>query len=550
MSARHELPISAEEDVAVVDTITKSHTGEVQVAVVAPDRKDEPLVTRKELWSYYLYYNGDNGVGPNGYSMTLFQSLATSAGYDPVKGPGSSCTAADASGQCVLPWGNGTKAVSSIVLVSNGVSFAIMTAIFTTIGSAADYGTFGRWLLFVITVICWGAQFASMSLTSPSRWGAAMALYMIGFVTYGATLVFYAAVFPRLARNTPHARRLREKYENGEIAAEEYEREESLEKNRISNISTTHSNIGYIVTLCLNLSLLLPLQNNPLVDNYTLVLTNAYWVITGIWWFIFQEPRPGPPLPKDEHYITIGWKQIWIAFKQYKKLPYTFIYLVAFFLLADGLNTTGTLISICQNDKFSFSFLQNTYLGLAQAITSTASTLGFWYIQRYWKISTKKMFVVTNVVTIFIPLWGMIGIWTNKFGFHNVWEFWAYNVVFGLFQAPYYAFSQTMMAELTPPGFDNMFFGLFGLSNRASSMIGPNVIQAIINNTGDNWKGFPFLFALCTAASLVIWFGVDITTGRRDAVAWAEKHRTYAETGIYTEEEDESVDAKEYGKRA
>jgi hypothetical protein len=25
-------------------------------------------------------------------------------------------------------------------------------------------------------------------------------------------------------------------------------------------------------------------------------------------------------------------------------------------------------------------------------------------------------FVVTNVVTILIPLWGMIGIWTNKFG--------------------------------------------------------------------------------------------------------------------------------------
>lgn len=33
-----------------------------------------------------------------------------------------------------------------------------------------------------------------------------------------------------------------------------------------------HSNIGYIVTLAMNLSLLLPLANNPLVDNYTLVL--------------------------------------------------------------------------------------------------------------------------------------------------------------------------------------------------------------------------------------------------------------------------------------
>lgn len=65
--------------------------------------------------------------------------------------------------------------------------------------------------------------------------------------------------------------------------------------------------------------------------------------------------------------------------------------LFALLITLQGLNTTGTLISICQNDKFNFSFLQNTYLGLAQAITSTISTLGFWYIQRYWKISTKKM---------------------------------------------------------------------------------------------------------------------------------------------------------------
>ncbi|THH11038.1 hypothetical protein EW146_g8182 [Bondarzewia mesenterica] len=505
----------------VVDDKSGEALEDIAIPVTAPLSREEPIVTRKELWSYYLYYNGDNGVGPNGYSMTLFQSLATSAGYDPIRGPGSSCLDADASGRCVLPWRSGTKAVSSIVLVANGYEdilacMQIMTMIFTTIGSAADYGTFGRWLLLIIT-------------------GAAMGLYIVGFVTYGATLVFYAAIFPRLARNTPHARALKDKLDSGEIPAEVYEQEESLEKNKISNISTAHSNIGYIFTLAFNLSLLLPLASNPKVNNYTLVLTNGYWVLTGIWWFIFQQPRPGPSLPKGESNLTIGWKQVWIALKQYKKLPYTFIYLCAFFLFADGLNTTGTLISICQNDKFSFSFLQNTYLGLAQAITSTASTFGFWYIQRYWKISTKKMFVITNVVTILIPLWGMIGIWTTKFGFHNVWEFWAYNVVSGLFQAPYYAFSQTMMAELTPPGFDNMFFGLFGLSNRASSMIGPNVIQAIINNTGDNWKGFPFLFSLCTAASIVIWFGVDVTKGRRAAVVWAEERREKSQNGTLAE---------------
>ena len=33
-----------------------------------------------------------------------------------------------------------------------------------------------------------------------------------------------------------------------------------------------HSNVGYIVTLALNLSLLLPQMSNPKVNNYVLVL--------------------------------------------------------------------------------------------------------------------------------------------------------------------------------------------------------------------------------------------------------------------------------------
>lgn len=64
------------------------------------------------------------GVGP-GYSMTLFQMLANAAGYDPVRGPGSSCNSSNASGQCVVPWVGGTKAVSSVVLIANGASFAV-----------------------------------------------------------------------------------------------------------------------------------------------------------------------------------------------------------------------------------------------------------------------------------------------------------------------------------------------------------------------------------------------------------------------------------------
>ncbi|KDQ15698.1 hypothetical protein BOTBODRAFT_31584 [Botryobasidium botryosum FD-172 SS1] len=485
---------------------------------------DGPVVTKKELISYWLYINGDSGNGPVYYSSTIFQSLASAAGYDSTYGPDTPCDSYN-SDTCVVPWGGGTKVVSSVVLLSNGLTFMFLTIIFTTLGSAADYGNVGRWLLLGLTIICWAAQYASVALVAPDSWKWAMALYMISCISYGATLIFYIANFPRLARNTPQTRELREKYEKGEIKFEEYEVEESLERNRISNWVTINNNIGIFACYVLNLAVLLPLADNERVDNYVLVLCNSYWVLTGIWWFVFQQPRPGPPVPKGSNGFTIGLKQVWQAIRQFRQLPNTFIYLVAFFLLADGINTTISLVLIVQNDKYQFSFLQNTYLGMVQGASSVVACVACLYIQRYFKISAKRMLGFTNVASVLIPLWGMIGIWTTKFGLHNSWEFWAVNVAFGLFQAPYYAFSQTVMAELCPPGYDNMFFGLFGFSNVASSAIGPTVIQEIIEATGSNWYGFPFLFGLCLVSTLVIWVFVDVKKGKRDAVKWAEARR-------------------------
>ena len=57
-------------------------------------------------------------------------------------------------------------------------------------------------------------------------------------------------------------------------------------------------------------------------------------------------------------------------------------------------------------------------------------------------------------------------------------------------------------------------------------MIGPNVIQAIIDKTSNNWQGFPFLFAQCAVAALVIWLAVDVERGRRDALRWASVPRS------------------------
>jgi len=243
----------------------------------------EPIVTRWELWSYYLYINGTVEVSLY-YTATIFQSLATAAGYDPVRGPGSSCLDSGASGKCVLPWRGGTKAVSSVVLLANGLSFAAMTIILTIVGPAADYGSFGRWPLLIASLGYWGSMFGTMSLTSPSRWAVAMGIYIVGFVSYGLALAFYGAIFPRLARNTTYSRELRKRYDRGEISKDVYEKGEILEKSKISSLSVTSAAIGGIIMFLLSLTLLVLLKGNTRANNYVIVLSTAYGVLTGAWW--------------------------------------------------------------------------------------------------------------------------------------------------------------------------------------------------------------------------------------------------------------------------
>lgn len=115
-----------------------------------------------------------------------------------------------------------------------------MTVIFVWLGSAADYGSFGRWLLLVLTVICWVFQYGMLAITKPSQWPAAMAMYVISYIAYGATLVFYAAVFPRLARYVQHVRQAREDLKEGRIEQSEYDTIESLERNHIRYYDPGH----------------------------------------------------------------------------------------------------------------------------------------------------------------------------------------------------------------------------------------------------------------------------------------------------------------------
>lgn len=52
---------------------------------------------------------------------------------------------------------------------------------------------------------------------------------------------------------------------------------------------------------------------------------------------------------------------------------------------------------------------------------------------------------------LMLAAWGCIGITQTSFGFHNVWEFWAYQAFYGIFVCPWYAVSVSAQVHMVRP---------------------------------------------------------------------------------------------------
>ena len=89
---------------------------------VAPDQFDPKYeTTRNEIWAYYAYYIGNNGLTLFNFAPTQFQNLLFQAAGDSE----------------TLMFAGKERTINSIVLLSNGISFAIQIVLFLIIGSYA-----------------------------------------------------------------------------------------------------------------------------------------------------------------------------------------------------------------------------------------------------------------------------------------------------------------------------------------------------------------------------------------------------------------------------
>ena len=341
-------------------------------------------------------------------------------------------------------------------------------------------------------------------------------------IAYQTTLTFWTAAFPGLARNTPQLRAKAEEYAAGTITRDDYDYADTMQRSRLSNMAFYIQSCGEIIILAIIVGILFAVhvQDSEANNSYGLSVLIAFatgvWVLLAIPWFVLEKRRPGQALPPNMNIVMVGFWQLYRALTQIWRLKQSLLYLIGYFLLGDSLNTTVTVVATLQNTVVEYDTLTLTYLLLVGIAAQAVGIYSFWWLQQRYRLSTKTMFNAVVVGIILLDGWGMIGVWTQSFGFHNAWEFWVYQTFYGLFVCPWYSYSQIMISEVTPRGKEFLFFSLFSIVGKTSSFIGPIVSSAIIDASphGNNSTPFYFLFGLSAlSAGLLVMF-LDVKKSR------------------------------------
>ncbi|KZP31763.1 MFS general substrate transporter [Athelia psychrophila] len=479
--------------------------------------------SRTELWSFYAYYVGNNGLSGFNFGPSQFQNLLFLAGYDPAYAPFTvACTEA-----CVLPYLGKVRDINAIVLTTNGISFAIQAVLLLFIGSWADYGRWRPNITIFFTLLAVGVSFAWLGVEDPSRWRAGVALYILGLITYQCALTFWTAAFPGLARNLPEVKESARELTDGSKTEDEHTHFESMSRNRVSNVSFAVSSAGEVIILAVMVGILQGLKSGDSAANNTkafsvlIAFSGGVWLLCALPWFFLEKRRPGLSLPPGTTLLTVGFKQAYVALRECLRLKQTFLYLIFYFLMGDVLNTTVTVIGTLQNSVVAYSTLQLTLLLIVGIVTQCLGIYTFWFVQKKYQISTKAMLCFNVFWILVLTIWGLAGIHTTKFGFKNVWEIWLYQAFYGFMVCPWYAYSQTLISEVSPLPQMFLFFALFSVVGKTSAFIGPFVSSAIISASGNNNMPFAFLFGL-GAFSTIFLYLVDMKKSRIECEEFIE----------------------------
>ena len=370
-------------------------------------------------------------------------------------------------------WAAGVDASSSTFQlgVANAVSSLVIVLSAPVLGAIADAGKYKKAFLLVFASI--GILLTALLYwVGKGDWAAAVMLYSAATVGFMGANVFYDALILNVS--------------------------DEANRDVVSALGYALGYLGGGLLFAVNVAMTLSPESFGLADAGEAVRLS--FISVSIWWAIFSLPlfmyvreKPGRVDATMLNSISMGLNQFVETFRQIRALRNVWIFLLAYWLYIDGVDTVvrmavdfGLSIGLESNHLIA-ALLLTQFVGFPAAI-------GFGYIGK--NFGTKQGIYIALVIYILVT--------AMAYFINEVWEFYVLAAMIGLVQGGIQSLSRSLYAGIIPPSQPAEFFGFYNMMGKSAVLIGPLLVGTIVLYSGDHRLGMLSLIILFVAGGALL----------------------------------------------
>ncbi|MBK7393337.1 MAG: MFS transporter [Chloracidobacterium sp.] len=430
------------------------------------DKKND----RREIFGWLMYDWGNSvfsttvlGVLIGDYITTLAQS------------------AVGENGVVISIGGYDLVTAKSVFAYTIGLSVFLQIFFLPVLGAIADYThlkkTFMMFFCFLGAFACCLLFFIQGNL-----YLLGCAFVMISNLGFGAAVVFYNSYLPDITTEDK-----RDKVSSWGFAA------------------------GYLSGALVLVANLLFLKNADAFGITVEFAVRICLLASGLWWggfaiitfLLLKRRQPAREAPAGKNMVIAGFGELKATLKELFKLKQTLLFLIAYLLYNDGIQTVITASSIFLSQELFVARglpTERTVLFIAFLIAQIVAFVGAITFERIAHFTSTK-----TAILIALAIWSCIVIYAYGW-LDTVTQAYVMSGLIGFVLGGSQALSRSLFSQMIPEGRESAFFGIYEISERGTSWLGPVVFGLVAQLTNSYRPAILALIVFFIVGSIILLF--------------------------------------------
>jgi len=373
------------------------------------------------------------------------------------------------------------------------VSASVFLQVFLlpVLGAVADYSHLKKRLM---ALLCYAGASSTCLLFAirDGRYLLGSLLFIVANLCFGGSVVLYNAFLP-------------------EICTED-------QRDRVSSRGYAFGYLGGGLLLALNLALVVGAPRLGITADLAVRLS---LLSAGLWWggfasFTFSRlavRAAARPRPEGGGYLAIAGSELRDTFRELVRLRHTLTYLVAYSFFNDGIQTVVAVASVFLSQELfvarGLEVDQSFLIGLILVIQFVAFAGSLVFEKIAASVGTK------NAILLSLAGWSAAIVYAYRF-LETTTQAWGMSAVIALVLGGSQALSRSFFSRMIPAGREASFFGLYEISERGTSWIGPLIFGIVVGVTNSYRQAILALVVLFVVGTVILVFN-DTNRAIREA---------------------------------